>query len=79
MGILFKSLDKIVISALHLTFLERHESHDGPNLCLLFLFVQTFNLTFDKLGDEIGLSELTEDAGLMELTDDAGVILDIDE
>lgn len=29
-------LDNIIISASHLTFLVRHESHDGPNLCLLF-------------------------------------------
>lgn len=62
-----KNRDNTTISALHLTFLERQESHDGPNLCLLFgwdmysLAGAWCKLTAAKSGDDTGDTEVVEE------------------
>ena len=45
--------DKMVISALHLTLRARHESHDGPSLCLLLFVDEEQEEDVDPLVDEM--------------------------
>lgn len=47
----------MMISALHLTFLDRQESHEGPNLCLLLVPVSVAPLVLPEvLAPEVPLA-----------------------
>lgn len=48
--------DKIVISALHFTLRERHESHDGPSLCLLLFVVEEEDDDDDEMEVDFGVA-----------------------
>lgn len=64
----------MVISALHFTLRKRHESHEGPNLCLLLLLLlpvvtaESFTALVPEadaagmLGDDIGDTDDTDEA-----------------